>query len=152
MARWTLDIGGYAERAGARIRNVRRAFLYALYSSIVGRTPVDTGRARGNWQVSAGSPRTRVLRRTLRGPMPENAMPEPSGDEPMYIANNLPYISVLEFGGYPDPVKRGTRTGRGRYERRSERGFSRQAPQGMVGVTLAGADRLLEAAVRSAGR
>lgn len=54
----------------------------------------------------------------------------------VYIFNNHPAITTLEYGGYPTPVKKGTyRRGRG-YERRSERGFSKLAPKGMVRVGL----------------
>jgi hypothetical protein len=32
-----------------------------------------------------------------------------------YLTNNLPYIQQLEYGGYPDPVKRGSWIKRSRH-------------------------------------
>jgi hypothetical protein len=46
----------------------------------------------------------------------------------VFIVNNLPYIAVLEYGGYPNPPSdpvHGKTIG----------GYSKQAPQGMVRVT-----------------
>ena len=58
--------------------------------------------------------------------------------ESMYwIYNNLEYIHVLEFGLFPTPVKKGTRIPGGGYEIRSEGGFSKQAPGGMVRLAIA---------------
>tara|TARA_Y100000310_G_scaffold271318_1_gene285747 strand:+ start:217 stop:726 length:510 start_codon:yes stop_codon:yes gene_type:complete len=52
----------------------------------------------------------------------------------LVLFNNSPQARVIEFGGYPSPVKKGTyRRGRG-YERRSSGGFSNQAPRGLVRI------------------
>ena len=49
MAKWTLDLSQYADRTTKDMKKVRKAFAFALYSSIVQKTPKDTGRAQGNW-------------------------------------------------------------------------------------------------------
>ena len=67
-------------------------------------------------------------------------MPSPSGDESIYISNNLPYIATLEYGGYPNPPKSGSG--------KTVNGFSKQAPKGMVGVTLANTDAIFLASVK----
>lgn len=70
------------------------------------------------------------------------------GDETIYISNNLPYITMLEYGGYPDPVKKGTYNKKtGQYEVRSANGFSKQAPNGMVGVTVANFKKNIDKAI-----
>jgi hypothetical protein len=53
------------------------------------------------------------------------------------IASGLPYIRILEYGGYPNPPVRGSwdRATR-QWVVKSSGGFSRQAPQGMVRVTV----------------
>lgn len=56
--------------------------------------------------------------------------------KPVYIFNNHPAINVLEYGGYPTPVKKGTKLRGGGYEKRSANGFSRQAPKGMIRVAI----------------
>jgi hypothetical protein len=74
-------------------------------------TPVDSGRARGNYQLTYGSPATGILEDfptgTSTGSAPtsdENmrAMKALSRARPygrMFIVNNLPYIVVLNDGG-----------------------------------------------------
>ena len=71
------------------------------------------------------------------------SLPEAQGDESYFITNNLPYITKLEDGGYPNPPKKPTG--------KTVNGYSRQAPNGMVAVTIAEVDNLFSAAVREAG-
>ena len=159
MAKWSMDIEKLVGKREADIKKVRKAYAFALYSSIVQKTPVghpdfdkDSGRARGNWNVSVGQPDPTVtMQKTPKYQSPK-ALPDPNGDEPIYISNNLPYITTLEYGGYPNPPKKGSHTRKGikppRTEIFSKNGFSRQAPEGMVGVTIANKDNIFEAVVR----
>ena len=141
MAGWSLDISKYAEKKGVEIKEVRKSYAYALYSSIVRKTPVDTGRARANWNISVGSPDESTTEETRRSPKSKDSMPDPQGDEPIYICNNLSYITKLEYGGYPNqPEKDGGKT---------VGGFSKQAPNGMVGVTLANNENIFNAACKA---
>ena len=150
MAEWSLDLTEYAKKKNVEIKKVRKAYAFALYSSIVKKTPVDTGRARGNWNVSVGQPDTTVSEKKLKQPMAKSSMPDVNGDESIFISNNLPYITTLEYGGYPDPVKKGTwNKKKKQYEIRSQGGYSKHAPAGMVGVTLANNENIFNAAVRS---
>lgn len=150
MAHWTMDLNKYVKKTKTQISEVRTAYAYALYSSIVRKTPVDTGRARANWNISAGSPDTSTTENTRKTPQPKSRMPEVHGDESIYISNNLPYIETLEYGGYPKDVKKGTYNKKnGTYEVRSVNGYSKQAPEGMVGVTLANNANIFNAAVRA---
>lgn len=94
-----------------------RAIEIALFSGVIQSTPVDTGRARGNWQTTVGGPASGVL-----------ATLDPTGTQAIqsvvqnvggagkvtWLTNNLPYIEVLEYGEYPNPPKRGTRVRGGR--------------------------------------
>jgi hypothetical protein len=94
----------------------RRIELEAL-KGIVQKTPVDTGRARGNWQVTEGSPAAGTLESVDRsgGPTISKGTGEILAAKPfgkIWITNNLPYIGVLEDGS------------------------SLQAPAGMVALTL----------------
>ena len=95
----------------------RRVALEAL-RRIVLMTPVDTGRARGNWQTTIDvSPET---------PLEEF---DPSGE-----ATILEGMSRLEALGFGSIV---FLTNNLPYILRLEHGHSRQAPQGMVEVTFA---------------
>jgi hypothetical protein len=76
----------------------------------------------------------------------------------IFLVNNLPYASVVEYGSYPNPPKRGTYvpTGKTKYGitgpgwvKRSEGGFSKQAPAGMVRVSLQEMKAYLDKIIRS---
>jgi hypothetical protein len=100
-------------------------------SGVVFLTPVDTGRARSSWNVSAVTPSRRV---PPPGSRPTSdyisearqALSSIGTYDAIWITSSLPYIHVLEFGLYPNPPKSGIKT---------VGGFSRQAPNGMVRVT-----------------
>ena len=141
MAEWSLDLTEYARKKQIEIKEVRKAYAFALYSSIVKKTPVDTGRARGNWNVSVGSEDTSTSETTQQKYKSKESIPTPNGDESIFISNNLDYIEKLEYGGYPNPPKGGSG--------KTVNGFSKQAPNGMVGVTLANNENIFNAAVRS---
>jgi hypothetical protein len=109
--------------------------VYALEAMrrLVLKTPVDTGRARGNWQVGEGAPNATVTDAVdpggsrVAGEL-ATAINALAGQQVVYLTNGLPYIPVLEFGGYPQRE--------GGTLKVTPQGFSRQAPQGMIGVTV----------------
>ena len=82
---------------------------FDCFAGIVKRTPVDTGRARGNWMVSLGAAVEAVVD---SGPTISNDEPVPSAlkneglstiskskpGQDIVISNNLPYIVFLEEG------------------------------------------------------
>lgn len=141
MAKWSLDLTKYANGAKAKIKKVRVNYAFALYSLIVKKTPVDTGRARANWNVSVGSVDSSTTDETKKtGLKYKESDIKADGDESIFISNNLPYITTLEYGGYSKNSKSG----------RTVNGFSKQAPNGMVGVTLANNENIFNAAVKKA--
>lgn len=96
--------------------HVRRATL-EMFRSIVMTTPVDTGRAKGNWLPSVDSPRNEVSDRLDKSGdrvMTEiiTTVPEKTGYV-VWLCNNVDYIRKLEYGG------------------------SKQAPDGMVRLAVA---------------
>ena len=104
-------------------QNFKRTFALNILSRIVYRTPVDTGRARANWQVSNVSPNTNERKRfkknqpnavatdtVARG---QKNIDKNKEGQSIWIANNLPYIQRLESGTW-----------------------SKQAPQGMVAISI----------------
>lgn len=139
MAEWSLDIEKWCGTQREKVVEVKKRFAFMLYSSIVKKTPVDTGRARGNWNISVGSPD--LTTSDTKDPKFKNPKSIPAGadDQPIFITNNLDYIRKLEFGEYPNPPK--NKSGK------TVNGFSRQAPQGMVGVTVANAETYLRKAL-----
>lgn len=124
---WTKDIGKLAQKMCEMPNELQRKVAFKMYDAIVLRTPIDTGRARGNWNINTGSadPTVDEERKTA---MPlvqsENEIDLPKGDEDIYITNNLPYIVALEYG------------------------HSTQSPEGMVGVTLANTQAYISGAIK----
>ena len=108
--------------------NDRGVYLAGL-TEIVQGTPVDSGRARNNWFLSVGSPSgatTTSKSSGLATIRQLRKMPKRVLGRKLYFTNNLPYISKLEYGGYPVPG--GDKTAGG---------FSLQAPDGWARKTLA---------------
>lgn len=119
-----------------------------LWSNIVKRTPVDTGRARANWNVSKGQVDPSTTENT-QASVTLSKVPVAEESEDYYISNNLSYIKTLEYGGYPNPPKRGSYDKKKkRWVKKSANGFSKQAPNGMVGVTMADAQNLFNEALK----
>jgi len=133
------DIDKWASKVRGGIKTVVKSVRFEVVKGVVMNTPVDTGRARANWQSSIGAPVAGfTTSEDKSGQSAINAGVAVASDnigESFYIVNNLPYIRKLEYGGYPNPPKSNTGKTIG--------GFSSQAPQGMVRVTV----RNVEAAV-----
>ena len=119
MRKWGSKTIEDSERAIIGIRS-------KVSDSIINKTPIDTGFARGNWQASIDSPETSVIERydTESGYAPTsgegtslfeaNNVAVMDLDKDFYLTNNVDYIRNLEyFNG------------------------SNQAPQGMVRITVA---------------
>jgi len=118
---------------------IKKVALEAL-RRVVMKTPVNAqtgkgGRARGNWQVTLNAPATGQLNVTDKSGTTTitkgfeqlgslNSLIASGNFPVVWITNNVDYIEVLEFGLYPGsgPNTIG--------------GFSKQAPKGMVQVTL----------------
>lgn len=116
-----------------------------LLRRVVKRTPVDTGRARGNWQITVGKPATKALdvsgpgagaQAVAQGVAALTTLPPYSI---VWLSNNVPYITVLEFGQFEPPNPGPSKDPRrGRFGRTLVKdGFSVQAPRGMLNLTLA---------------
>lgn len=65
------------------------------------------------------------------------------------VLNATPYALIVEIGGYPIDPQRGSKNYEtGGYEIRTEGGFSKQAPAGMVRVTINEFQGIVAAAAR----
>jgi len=114
---WTAAVRDVAELP----EKVVRGTLIGMGTRIIKRSPVDTGRFRGNWQFTINSAASGQLPTTTdpTGGLISASQGWESGSS-FYMTNNLPYAERLEFG------------------------WSKQAPTGMVRVTLAEYDQILE--------
>ena len=101
-------------------RTAVRAIALEALKRIVLKTPVNTGRARGNWQVEIGSAGTQVL-----------DVEDESGDETI-AAGAATLERYRTQIGFPAIVLFNNLS----YILKLENGFSKRAPRGMVGITL----------------
>lgn len=81
-------------------KQIRKATITAA-RELGATTPVDTGLARGNWQVTKGAPAQDVVGLRSLGSMLASAAAKLAGPikgSLVYITNNLPYIGRLNAG------------------------------------------------------
>jgi len=110
-------------------------------SAVIAATPVhfkDGGQLRNNWFLTEGKPSSSTRGGNQRGNASYSSadkMPSWILGKTMYFTNNMPYASVVEYGGYPKNPKLGTWTGSA-YQKLSQGGYSKQAPAGMVRINL----------------
>lgn len=114
---FTVDLTRFIEKTKGNADKVVRETTIMLAQSVVVKTPVDTGRARGNWVFGAGSPDISTTENTDKsGAKTISKMVGQIGRTGAggvtYITNSLPYIERLENG------------------------WSDKAPNGMIGLTV----------------
>lgn len=141
MAEWSIPFDVLAEKAKKDIATVVRLSTLEMFSRVVLRSPVDTGRFRANWNVSYNVPDDSTssnLDTSGRGKLAEvksAVLSMPVGGV-IYMCNSLPYAIPLEYGLYPNPPIRGSKKrGEESVQVHVTGGFSNQAPAGMVRVT-----------------
>ncbi|MFW3895288.1 HK97 gp10 family phage protein [Pseudomonas bharatica] len=108
---------------------VFRRVMIEIGTTVIRLSPVDTGRFRGNWQFTVDAPANASLDNL--DPNGHETIAKLVGDvqrlsygQTAYLVNNLIYSIPLEYG------------------------HSGQAPAGMVRITLAGFQQMVEQAVR----
>ncbi|WP_417786757.1 HK97 gp10 family phage protein [Stutzerimonas xanthomarina] len=122
------DIRRFATKTTEAHDKIARVATLELFSGVIKATPVDTGRARGNWQTAAGSPATGETDRLDKSgaeAVSEVEAKTPAGaGQVTYLSNNLPYIADLENG------------------------TSTQAPEGMVKRNMDRVQKMVDAAIQ----
>lgn len=114
---FAIDLRRFGEVTREQARMIFQKIVIDLDSAIVLGTPVDEGRARGNWFPTINTPSSAVTNNTDKSgsaalsAVTTNAAALDLGDI-AWFANNLPYILPLENG------------------------HSGQAPAGMVDINL----------------
>lgn len=133
MARgsFRLEIAEFAKQAGDKADIAVRKIMLDLFARLVEKSPVDTGRFRRNWQYSVNARATGTIdgnwTTQSRAPPPETPQIAAGAFGKVHIiANNLPYAQRLENGS------------------------SKQAPLGMVGLTLNEFNSIVSKAAREA--
>lgn len=133
MARgsFRLEIAEFAKQAGENADVAVRKIMLGIWGRLIEKSPVDTGRFRANWQYSVNAKATGTIEGNWTS---ENRAPPPKPPQIAagafgkvhIICNNLPYAQRLENG------------------------HSKQAPIGMVGLTLNEFNSIVSKAAREA--
>lgn len=112
------EVANFAKKlVPERVRTFQKKLVFEALKRIVNKTPVDSGRAQGNWQVTIGSKaegKIDVTGESKKETIDKGlaAIASMKAYDVIYITNNVNYIVYLEEGS------------------------SKQSPAGMVGVTL----------------
>jgi hypothetical protein len=127
---WASDISAASRLLGITVNNMVRLIALHVYSGVILKTPVDEGYLRAAWNISLNEP---IFIETP-GAHGSAALPTDLGFFPrIFITNGLPYAAVVEYGLYAGI---GPLTVSGSNPNTGPGTFSRQAPAGMVEVTL----------------
>jgi hypothetical protein len=127
---FALELAKFAEQAVEAVDASLREIIIEVGNSLIRMSPVDSGRFRGNWHLSIDV----VESVTFNELDPQGketiaaiaaAVSDFKAGQTAYLINNLPYAIPLEYG------------------------HSTQAPQGMVRVTLARFQAIVNEAVRN---
>jgi hypothetical protein len=132
---FALDVSKWVEKAKGRADEVVRKVAFDMGAQIVDKSPVKSGRFKGNWFMGvAVRPSVSTADIDKDGSKTiarmESLRPQIFAGSVVYITNNLPYAMRLELGP-PTP-------------------WSKQAPQGMVRVTVENYPGVIEQAVAEA--
>jgi len=111
------EIRSFAKSSALDTDIVIRKIALDLYNGITQKTPVDTGRAKGNWNISVSRKDETINDNATSTSFgnkgtPKYTVKKGDGLRDIYITNSLPYIYALEGG------------------------HSGQAPSGMVELTI----------------
>lgn len=117
LGNFELDIQRFVDRAKGNIDLVVRKIALDLFRRVIMKSPVDTGRFKGNWQVAIGSIPAGVLEiNDKTGSATISKMTAAvlglKAGQIIYLVNNLEYARPLEYG------------------------HSKQAPAGVVRITV----------------
>jgi hypothetical protein len=96
-----MSMNAIVSRVNRRMDTVIRKSTIELFGQVIKMTPVDTGRARGNWQCTVGSPATDETDRLDKvgsSVMSEVTQTVPKAGSVVWLSNNVPYIRKLEYG------------------------------------------------------
>lgn len=125
------SLAAFAEQTKEAIDDVFREVVIEIGTSVIQLSPVDTGRFKGNWQFTVGAPSSQSLdtfdksgHETIAALVAEVSKLE--AGQVAYIVNNLVYAIPLEYGH-----------------------SQKKAPSGMVQITLARFQQIVEEAIRN---
>ena len=118
MTTFALDLSKAIEKAKGQTEAVIKKAAFSVFQSVIQKSPVDTGRFRANWNLSVGNPDLSTSEATDKtgsasiGKVASGITQYKLSDGSVFLTNNLPYAMRLEDG------------------------YSGQAPNGMVRLSI----------------
>jgi hypothetical protein len=144
MATWSVNPAKFCRTPIENIEKVRRVYAFEILRRVIMRSPVDSGRFRSNWLTTINK-ETNETKDTMDKSgnlaMKEGKVKidDVKGDDTIIMQNNVSYGAKIEYGGFTKKPETAKTIG----------GYSRQAPKGVVGVTMSQADQIFQAAVNA---
>lgn len=143
------DLRRFANRLDAEVDKVVRKVALDIFAGVVRRTPVATGALRASWQIGVNqvsSDRVNVTGNltpaaasTIANKEVDKIGNAGAGDV-INITNNQPYAIVVEYGLF-----------KGQGPKITSEGYSKQAPAGMLRITIAEVERGIRNALNFTG-
>jgi len=150
---------------------------FKTFTDVVLRTPVDQGAARGGWLCSLDQPEIGMGEKDKEGGKTISkiaaVLETAKGGQTVFLTSSIPYIRMLEFGGYGKAKGQGEalkgkpfaggwkkdENGEEGEKKKKKKGpskitadgFSIQAPEGMVGLAMQNFQKHLEDAINTLG-
>lgn len=128
---FSLQLTKWTEKAKGNVDLVIRKIALDIFSRVIAKSPVDTGRFKSNWMCAVGSipaGTTLAIDVTAAVTSVEAATLGAKAGDIIYLVNNLPYARRLEYG------------------------HSKQAPAGMVRLTIAEFNAIVDKAASEVNR
>ena len=118
MTTFALNLAKQIEAANDKVESIVKVTMIELFNRVIQKSPVDTGRFRANWNCSIGSPNLSTSQAI--DPSGSGAISKATSTvvsytlngQSVFLTNNLPYADRLENG------------------------WSKQAPNGMVRLSM----------------
>ncbi|MCB9902409.1 MAG: HK97 gp10 family phage protein [Planctomycetes bacterium] len=114
---FAIDVSRFGAKTGRQIGLAVRKIALDLFTRVIMRSPVDTGRFRANWQTTVGERATGTREAFDKGPVLPGGIGAAVGSTAasealqvvtraplgpdLWLANNLPYAVPLENGHSP---------------------------------------------------
>jgi hypothetical protein len=130
LAQFGKDLDKFEEEVAVEHSNACARAAITLFAKIVSRTPYKTGQARSSWQIAIGSPNKNV---NVPGKYPQYA--DSGAAYALAVAEASQILASYKFSllGFKPAI---WITNRLRYIPFLERGTSKQAPAGMVRLSV----------------
>lgn len=98
LAKFNSGLAAFQAEVILQATRIQRVIAFELLRRIIIKTPVDTGRARNNWQVTINEPAEGESNDPQASSTGVSTINSVGLGQTIFITNNVPYIIFLEEG------------------------------------------------------